>query len=141
MNRLTAKAKAISARVNDLSLLATARLGFFFRVISPLHNTAVQEAHKLLFGKNATDTASALDSVAKEAGKVVSDDSSIDDDQELHFMKVRADSGRISESAVLSVDKDLDDSSSVSESGTYRGQGYCAFDYFEEDYVGYSGSF
>lgn len=214
MNRLTAKAKAIAAKVNDLSLslsltkkglLAKVRLGFFFRALSYVHTTAVQELHKLLFGKNVSDSASASDSVAKEAGKGLSEapsavdsasleprlvkadsssltdshaalvgkalseqlgigesqafsvekaladsvystddvdgEASIDDDQEIHFMKVRADSGTIAESATLSASKPVSDSSSASDSGTYRGQGYCAFDYFEEDYVGYSGSF
>jgi len=32
--------------------------------------------------------------------------------------------------------KILGDSSALSDSGSIRSQGYCAFDYFAEDYVG-----
>jgi hypothetical protein len=33
------------------------------------------------------------------------------------------------------------DVAQVSDSGSIRGQNYCQFDYFSEDYVGYSATF
>ena len=68
-------------------------------------------------------------------------EASILDDQEMQFTKVRTEIAVVAESALKLAGKVASDSASATESGSYRGQGYCSFDYFAEDYVGFSGTF
>jgi hypothetical protein len=64
-----------------------------------------------------------------------------DDDQEMTFTKVRSNLATMTDLFVSSSGKGLSDTIGSSDSGSLRGQGYCAFDYFEADYVGYIQSF
>ena len=63
------------------------------------------------------------------------------DDQEMTFTKVRSDLATIVDLFANSIGRGLSDTIGSSDAGSLRGQGYCAFDYFEADYVGYSQSF
>lgn len=63
------------------------------------------------------------------------------DDQEMTFVKVRSNLATMVDSFAHSTGTGLSDTIGSSDSGSLRGQGYCAFDYFEADYVGYSQSF
>ena len=63
------------------------------------------------------------------------------DDQEMTFTKVRSDLATIVDLFAHSTGRGLSDTIGSSDAGSLRGQGYCAFDYFEADYVGYSQSF
>ena len=64
-----------------------------------------------------------------------------EDDQEMTFTKVRSDLATIVDLFTYSSTRGLSDTIGSSDSGSIRGQGYCAFDYFAEDYVGYSQNF
>ena len=64
-----------------------------------------------------------------------------EDDQEMTFTKVRSNLATMTDLFVSSSGKGLSDTIGSSDSGSLRGQGYCAFDYFEADYVGYTQSF
>ena len=66
----------------------------------------------------------------------VDGEATAEDDQDMTFVKVRSNLATVSESLVMLKTKILGDSSAFSDSGTIRSQGYCAFDYFAEDYVG-----
>ena len=90
-------------------------------------------AKSMGFSRSFSDTAFATDDVDGAA--------SAQDDQEMHFSKVTSDISHVSESAVKLTSKTLTDSGVMSDSGTFRGQGYCDFDYFADDYVGFSGTF
>jgi len=57
------------------------------------------------------------------------------------FVKVRTDVTAISDALAILKTKILGDSSAFTDSGSLRNQGYCAFDYFAEDYVGDSRTF
>ena len=63
------------------------------------------------------------------------------DDQEMTFIKVRSNIASVADLFAYSTGRVLSDTIGSSDSGSLRGQGYCAFDYFEADYVGYSQSF
>lgn len=63
------------------------------------------------------------------------------DDQEMTYTKVRSDLATIVDLFAHSTGRGLSDTIGSSDAGSLRGQGYCAFDYFEADYVGYSQSF
>ena len=63
------------------------------------------------------------------------------DDQEMTFTKVRSDLATLVDLFSHSTGRALSDTIGSSDSGSLRSQGYCAFDYFEADYVGYSQSF
>ncbi len=64
-----------------------------------------------------------------------------DDDQEMTFVKVRSNLATLSDAFAHSIGRGLSDTIGSSDSGSMRGQGYCAFDYFSADYVGYTQSF
>lgn len=81
--------------------------------------------------------------IAEDTG--VTDDldgeATADDDQKMTYVKVRTDVAAFSDLFAHSIGRGLSDTIGSSDSGNLRGQGYCAFDYFEADYVGYSQTF
>jgi hypothetical protein len=103
------------------------------------------------FGKVFADSLNLSDDQSFVMTKALSDivyatddldgEASLEDDQEFQFTKVRSELLFVYESEVKLIGKRPNDSASVDDSGNYRGQGYCDFTYFAEDYVGYSGSF
>ena len=56
----------------------------------------------------------------------------------VNFAKVLSDLSLITDSATTTTTKNLTNSFSASDSGSLRGQGYCDFGYFSDDFVGYS---
>jgi hypothetical protein len=79
-----------------------------------------------------------------EAAGVTDDldgEATADDDQEMTFTKVRSDLATMTDLLASGSGKGLSDTIGSSDSGSLRSQGYCAFDYFLEDYVGASRTF
>lgn len=64
-----------------------------------------------------------------------------EDDQEIHFTKVLIQPVANTDAVVVSLSKTIAESPGVTDAGNARGQGYSDFDYFAEDYVGYSWTF
>lgn len=64
-----------------------------------------------------------------------------DDDQEMTFVKVRSNLATMVDLFAHSTGRGLSDTIGTNDSGSLRSQGYCAFDYFLEDYVGASQTF
>lgn len=64
-----------------------------------------------------------------------------EDDQEIHFVKVLSHSIANTDAVIVSLSKNITESPGVTDAGNARGQGYSDFDYFAEDYVGYSWTF
>tara|TARA_Y100001938_G_scaffold4849_1_gene6105 strand:+ start:568 stop:1275 length:708 start_codon:yes stop_codon:yes gene_type:complete len=87
----------------------------------------------ITFNRAFTDNAFATDDVDGAA--------SAEDDQEIQFFKVIANIGLATEQDVKLFEKQISDIINVSDAGVFRGQGYCDFEYFADDYVGFSGNF
>jgi len=64
-----------------------------------------------------------------------------DDDQEMTFTKVRSELSIVADSFAYSSISSVSDTIGSNDAGSLRSQGYCAFDYFLEDYVGASRTF
>ena len=64
-----------------------------------------------------------------------------EDDQEMTFTKVRSELAFASDSFAYSSISSVSDTIGSNDAGSLRSQGYCAFDYFLEDYVGASRTF
>jgi hypothetical protein len=47
----------------------------------------------------------------------------------------------VKDDKILTVAINRADGADAADAGSYRGQGYCDFAYFADDYVGYSGTF
>lgn len=104
----------------------------------------IADAAVLSLNKVSSDSASALDSIDRfEATKPISDGISISEVVATILIKLfdLADNGYVLDNAVKLPTKVSSDSGSVTDAGSLRGQGYAAFDYFAEDYVGYSATF
>jgi hypothetical protein len=103
------------------------------------------------FNKGAADSSAFTDTERKDFHKFINEDAGVtddldgeasaDDDQTMTFVKVRSDLATMTDILSIVKGKLLSDTSALTDSGSYRGQGYCAFDYFASDYVGYSGTF
>lgn len=86
------------------------------------------------FVKSVTDSIHATDDLDGEA--------SVEDDQNMSFVKKRSDSTFALDSiSVKSITKAFADTATTGEYGSLRGQGYCDFTYFAEDYVGFYQTF
>lgn len=131
--------------------------------------SAFTDSEEMAFGKGLADSSAMTDSAVFSPSKIISDSSSAaedqtmdfhkfvgevtgvtddlggeataDDDQEMTFTKVRSDLATFADLFAYSSTSALSDTMGASDSGSMRGQGYCSFDYFAEDYVGYSKSF
>ena len=68
-------------------------------------------------------------------------EASAEDDQEMTFTKVTSDLSTLSDSFSYSSMSAVSDTIGPNDTGSLRSQGYCAFDYFSEDYVGASRTF
>jgi len=80
--------------------------------------------------KFITDNASVTDDFDGEA--------SLLDDQVMSFTKVRSNLATIIDTTSIRPTKVFSDNSAITDSGILRGQGYCDFDYFADDFTGYS---
>ncbi len=94
-----------------------------------------------LITKFLLDSASAADQLVKNFIKSLSDSATVSDAERKEVGKNVNELASMSDVAVNSFGKQLSDTIQASDSGSLRGQGYCSFDYFAEDYVGYSQSF
>ena len=93
---------------------------------------AVTDNQLSAFAKIISDTVSGTDDV---------NGASAGDDQTMSFFKTIANTANISDSVINSPHKIIGNSCAIADSGSHRGQGYCDFTYFNEDYVGFSGTF
>tara|TARA_B110000211_G_scaffold198171_1_gene227970 strand:- start:690 stop:1337 length:648 start_codon:yes stop_codon:yes gene_type:complete len=96
-------------------------------------SSSLSEVQTMNFHKFVEESTGVTDDLDGEA--------TTDDDQEMTFVKVRSNLATMVDAFAHSTGRGLSDTIGSSDSGSLRGQGYCAFDYFEADYVGYSQSF
>jgi hypothetical protein len=101
----------------------------------------VSESLAVVLEKVLTETPAAVDSIAAVVTKPLADSGATSDQFTVLFSTARVDSGYIADNTLKLPIKSLSESGNVSDAGSYRGQGYSDFDYFAEDYVGYSGVF
>lgn len=87
------------------------------------------------------DSSSLSEAVDFSIGKNLSEAPLTNEVVALSLSRSLIDNGSIIDQHVKSVIKGLVDQGSFVDSGQLRGQGYCDFDYFSEDYVGYSRTF
>ena len=105
-----------------------------FVIGKPLQDSSVtSEVQNMNFHKFVEEATGVTDDLDGEA--------TTNDDQEMTFVKVRSNLATMVDSFAHSTGRGLSDTIGSSDSGSLRGQGYCAFDYFEADYVGYTQSF
>jgi hypothetical protein len=105
-----------------------------FAIGKALQDTSsVSENQTMDFHKFIDELAGVTDDLDGEA--------SAEDDQEMTFTKVRSDLSTISDSFAYSSMSAVSDTIGSNDTGSLRSQGYCAFDYFLEDYVGASRTF
>ena len=116
-------------------------------------SSAFTDDETLAFGKNPNDPIALTEAQAKAFSKTINEtffatddldgQASTDDEQNMTFVKVRSDSASMTDliSILLNSVRILADSSAVTDVGSLRSQGYVAFDYFSEDYVGESRTF
>ena len=135
----------------DTSLIAENYVADLSKIVSDASSAA--ESKSLAVSKPLSDSSSASESIALQTTFIrafsdsafatddVDGEASIQDDQEMQFTKVRSEIALVAETAVKSSGKAVSDSGLVSDAGSFRGQGYCDFDYFADDYVGFSGTF
>ena len=91
--------------------------------------------------KVASDSSGTTDNQNMDFHKFIDEVTGVTDDQEMTFTKVRSDLATIVDAFSYSSSSAVSDTLGASDSGSIRGQGYCSFDYFAEDYVGYSKNF
>ena len=113
--------------------------------------SAMSDVKTASFTKGNADSSSFADAEIKDFHKFINEqagvtddldgEASAEDDQTMTFVKVRSDLAAMTDILSIVQAKLLSDASAAADSGSYRGQGYCAFDYFASDYVGYSGTF
>jgi len=102
-------------------------------------------------GKSLQDTSSASENQTMGFHKFIDElagvtddldgEATANDDQEMTFTKVRSDLSTISDAFSYSSVSAVSDTIGHNDTGSIRSQGYCAFDYFLEDYVGASRTF
>jgi hypothetical protein len=82
-----------------------------------------------------------LDGIAVDMSAFEADTLGVSDVPAKFSTKGFVDSALIADLELKLPGKVSSDSGSVADAGSLRGQGYAAFDYFAEDYVGYSLTF
>ena len=133
MNKVQVIFKKAIAAINFRKAVAKIQLGIFIFFKFFTENIGVADSAPKSFHKFINENFTATDDLDGEA--------TAQDDQEITFFKVRSDLAAMTDTVTIAQGKLLGDTSALTDSGSYRGQGYCAFDYFESDYVGYSGTF
>ena len=140
MQRAFAEAPSITDAI-AVSILKTANFA---------DASAITDNQNMQFGKTTSDNVSSNDlqtlSYFKNISEttVATDDvngAAAGDDQTMAFFKSSSNTANVTDSVVNSPNKILSDASATSDSGSYIGQGYCDFTYFNADYVGYTGTF
>tara|TARA_B110000114_G_scaffold173911_1_gene201966 strand:+ start:174 stop:791 length:618 start_codon:yes stop_codon:yes gene_type:complete len=141
--------KGLSKPANDGSATADAQTFSLGKALSDF--SAMTDVKTASFNKGNADGSSFADAEIKDFHKFINEqagvtddldgEASADDDQTMTFVKVRSDLAAMTDILSIVKAKLLSDTSAAADSGSYRGQGYAAFDYFASDYVGYSGTF
>lgn len=108
---------------------------------SAVDSSGVSETLTAVLAKVLREEPVASETVAVEIVKPLADTTTGSEVIALSFSTARADSSTIGDNTLKLPIKSLSDSGNASDAGSYRGQGYSDFDYFLEDYVGYSGVF
>jgi len=113
--------------------------------------SAMTDAQTAAFNKGAADSSAFTDAEKRDFYKFINEDAGVtddldgeattDDDQEITFVKVQSNLATMVDAFAHSTEKGLSDTIGTNDSGYLRSQGYCAFDYFLEDYVGASQTF
>jgi len=116
-------------------------------------SSAFTDDQTLSIGKRPDDPIALTESQAKAFSKTINEtffatddldgQASADDEQNITFVKVRSEILSMTDviSILLNQARLVSDSFSVSDTGSLRSQGYVAFDYLSEDYVGESRTF
>ena len=122
-----------------------------FKVFSDFF--AASDNQTLNIHKKPNDAVAFTEAQAKNVAKVINEtfyatddldgEASADDEQNITFVKVRSEIVPVTDavSILFNQGRIFADSSAISDSGSLRSQGYVAFDYFSEDYVGASRTF
>jgi len=116
-------AKTLQKSLSDSASVADLFDSFVIAGLLTNNNGTATETIEFNISKPFSDAFSAQELVAFTLNRFIIDNGSAEDQQ------------------VKSLSKRLVDQSTSSDSGSLRGQGYCDFDYFSEDYVGYSRTF
>ncbi len=131
--------------------------------------SAFTDSNTLSFSKVLSDVSGVADSATLNSNKILSDsflavedqvmdfhkfiteaagvtddldgEATADDDQEMTFTKVRSDLTTLVDLFAYSSTRGISDTMGTFDSGSIRGQSFCSFDYFAEDYVGFTQSF
>lgn len=104
-------------------------------------NGGANDSTLIVIGKALSDTAGFAEVFLVELTKIIQDQASVQDAKAITLASLKTDSSLVGDNALKSVYTGRLDSGIASDNGTYRGQSYSDFDYFLEDYVGYSGAF
>lgn len=130
---------------------------FFFKSLSDVPNATDSQAFAVT--RLSTDAFNASESVSVQFGRVDTDNVGSTDVETLQIGKGNTDSATVGEllekavsvsfadnsgatdQSVLLVGNVSSDAGAIADAGSLRGQGYSAFDFFAEDYVGYSLTF
>ena len=107
------------------------------------------EDETLSFGKKPSDGAGFSDSELFAIGMALNDtlyvtddaDGALGDDNTYTFVKVTSNMSVASDNDTISFTGVKNEALGIADVGSGRSQGYCAFDYFAEDYVGSSWTF
>jgi len=115
---------SLKATLTSLRAIVSTQVGQFLLVRRLLDAPLLTDAEFRAFFKVLNDGAGVAEVASLQSGKVEGDSVSANTD-----------------AMVLSFAKSITESPSAADAGSARGQGYSDFDYFAEDYVGYSWTF
>lgn len=134
-------AKAVGKRTSDTAAAAELISKGLNKPVSDTPNTSEMLAKS--FSKTLSDLLNLTDSVqsVKYAGVSSSDSGALSDFTAKLVGKQATDTAVVADAAVRLVGKGFVDSPTLNAVGYIRGQDYCDFTYFAEDYVGYSQTF
>ena len=143
-------AQSVGKALSDGSGTAdSAALGF--GTVQSDSSSTSDQIDSFAIGKALQDTSSVSENQTMDFHKFIDElagvtddldgEASAEDDQEMTFTKVRSDLSTISDSFAYSSMSAVSDTIGSNDTGSLRSQGYCAFDYFLEDYVGASRTF
>ena len=143
------ESKAVGKGFSDGSSVSDSEIRATSKALSD--NSSAADNQSFGYSKATADTSSTDDAEVKDFHKFINEqagvtddldgEASAEDDQTMTFVKVRSDLATMTHILRIVQAKLLSDASAAADSGSYRGQGFTAFDYFASDYVGYSGTF
>jgi hypothetical protein len=143
-------AQSVGKALSDSSGTADSA-GLGFGTVQSDSSSTSDQIDSFAIGKALQDTSSVSENQTMDFHKFIDElagvtddldgEASAEDDQEMTFTKVRSDLSTISDSFAYSSMSAVGDTIGPNDTGSLRSQGYCAFDYFLEDYVGASRTF